>query len=138
MSSPLVSLPEEVIANIISTIPDTSLLSLWLTCRKLYRICGSPLEMRNRCLQFKFWDERHDIKKKEAQQPIDVDWKGLFLHRYIVDKETTRLLNLIIEQPTNHITRFNQIADFGYDAKDCLSRHAEASDDEVSDSLARR
>jgi len=50
----------------------------------------------------------------------------------------THLLDQIIANPTNHINNFNRIVDFGYDAKDCLKTHAEVSDDEVNDPLARR
>ena len=135
----LVSLPEEVISSIISYIPDAALLALSETCIKLNRICSSPLELRERCLHYKHWQEHHNIDAKIAHpRPAEIDWKKLFIHRFNVDRITTNILEDIIEYPTDRIVRFNKLADYGYDAKDCLARHASVRDDEVSDPLARR
>lgn len=135
----LLSLPEEVLSAIISCISDSCLISVSRACRKLNRICSSPLEMRQRCIRFRWWEERHRIEDKKAFSCItDVNWRELFLYRIRVRLATSQLLGRIIETPTNHINNFNKIVDFGYDAKDCLEAHAEVADDEVDDPLARR
>lgn len=135
----LLGLPEEVLAAIISCISDSCLIRVSRACRKLNRICSSPLEMRRRCIRFRWWEERHCIEDKKALVRItDVNWRELFLYRIRVQLATTHLLAQIIETPTNHIDNFNKIVAFGYDAKDCLRAHAEVTDDEVDDPLARR
>ena len=135
----LLALPEEVLAVIISCISDSCLINVARTCRKLKRICSSPLEMRQRCIRFRWWEERHQIEDKKALSRItQVDWRALFLYRIRVGLATSHLLAQIIETPTNHINNFNKIVDFGYDAKDCLRAHGEVADDEVEDPLARR
>ena len=48
----------------------------------------------------------------------------------------TKLLNKIIGESTDRISRFEQIANEGYDAKDCLKAHLDV--DDVEDVLARR
>lgn len=137
--SSFLALPEEVISVIVSYVPDQALLDLSKVNRKLNRICSSPLELRQRCLKYEYWEPRHDIARKRAhRRPGEIDWRELFLWRYNVEISTTKLLDAIIEYPIEHIVRFNKIADFGYDAKDCLKKHAEVGDDEVVDPLARR
>ncbi|KAA8909794.1 Hemimethylated DNA-binding protein YccV like-domain-containing protein [Sphaerosporella brunnea] len=135
----LLSLPEEVLTAIISCISDNCLANVSQVCRKLNRICSSPLEMRQRCLSFRWWSDHHEFEKKKRLSRIaDVNWRALLLYRIKVRLATSRLLDEIISNPTNHINNFNKIVDFGYDAKDCLAMHAEVADDEVDDPLARR
>jgi len=135
----ILSLPEEVLTAIVSLVSDSCLLKVSQVCRKLNRICSSPLEMRQRCIRFRWWEERHEIeKKKRLPRVTDVDWRDLFLYRIRVRLATSHLLDQIIAYPTNHINNFNHIVNFGYDAKDCLKLHASVSDDEVDDPLARR
>jgi F-box protein 21 len=135
----LLSLPEEVLTAIISCLSNNCLTNVAQVCRKLNRICSSPLEMRQRCLCFRWWAEHHQIEQKKRLSRIaDVNWRALFVYRNQVRLVTSRLLDEIIATPTNHINNFNKIVDFGYDAKDCLQVHAEVADDEVEDPLARR
>jgi len=135
----LLSLPEEVLTAIVSLVSDSCLVNVSQVCRKLNRICSSPLEMRQRCIRFRWWDERHQIEeKKRISRVTAVDWRGLFLYRFRVELAAAHLLDQIIANPANHITKFNQIVDFGYDTKDCLKVHADVSDDQVDDPLARR
>lgn len=135
----ILSLPEEVLTAIVSLVSDSCLVNVSQVCRKLNRICSSPLEMRQRCIRLRWWEERHKIEEKKRLPRItDVDWRGLFLYRFRVGLATTHLLDQIIANPANHIINFNHIVDFGYDAKDCLKVHADVSDDEVDDPLARR
>lgn len=95
--------------------------------------------MRQRCLAYRWWEERHNVAAKKASRHIaDVNWKELFFHRHKVELITLRFLNEIIEDPMNHIVKFNKVVDFGYDAKDCLKEQAEVSDTDVDDPLARR
>ncbi|KAI5813780.1 hypothetical protein BZA77DRAFT_284357 [Pyronema omphalodes] len=135
----LLSLPEEVITSIIFYISESSLVELSRTCRKLYRLCSSPLEIRQRCLTRRWWDRRHNFTAMVNCKDIHkVNWLKLYIHRMNVERTTTRLLDEIIANPTNHINNFNRIVDFGYDAKDTLARHAQVEDDQVDDPLARR
>lgn len=136
----LLSLPEEIIENTLKFIPDddSALLDISLVCKKLYRLSNSPLEWRARCRRFRYWEPRHEYQKKVKHPlPAEVDWRSLFVERIYSYKRTTMLLNEIISSPVDRIKKFNKIADLGYDAKDCLAEHANASDD-VEDVLARR
>ncbi|TGZ80158.1 YccV-like-domain-containing protein [Ascodesmis nigricans] len=138
-NSTLLFLPRELLLQIISYLPDEDNVSVAQTCTKLKLVCSWPVENRKRCLQYKYWEDEHDISNKFAHRPItDIDWRKMFTHRFNVDRRTTAILNRIIESPTNRIVHFNEIADFGYDAKDTLERHAMVKDDEVLDPLARR
>lgn len=137
--SALLSLPEEVLAHVISFLPDPALVALTHVCNKLYRIGNAPLELRRRCLSYRYWHERHAITaKRRYSRPTAIDWKSLFMYRLRVELATDSLLNDIIELPTGRMGRFNNIADFGFDSKDCLVRNAEVGEDEVDDTLARR
>jgi F-box protein 21 len=137
----ILSLPEEVMVHILRFIPDDdddTLLNIGLVCRKLYRLSNSPLEWRSRCRRFRYWEPRHEYQKKiKHPLPAEVDWRSLFVDKIHSYKRTTMLLNEIISSPIDRINKFNKIADFGYDAKDCLAEHAGAADD-VEDVLARR
>jgi F-box protein 21 len=135
----LLSLPEEVLTTIVSCLTDQALVELTQVCKKLKRICSSPLEMQQRCMHYQWWEDRHEIEKKKSyRRTSDVNWRDLFFHRFRVQVLTVRLLSRIIENPIYHIVNFNKIAEFGYDAKDCLKAQAEVKDDEVDDPLARR
>ena len=67
----------------------------------------------------------------------DMDWKKLYSYRQKVDFATTRILNSIIEVQIGRIKKFEEISEFGYDAKDALLRHCHTSD-AAEDMLARR
>ena len=139
MTATLLSLPEEVLTLIVASISDACLLELACVCKKLNRICSSPLEMRQRCMRLRWWEEGHDMDRKKALPHVgDVNWRELFLYRMRVGRATSHFLAEIIAHPTHHIGYFNRIVKYGYDAKDCLYVHAEVADDEVDDSLARR
>jgi F-box protein 21 len=135
----LYSLPEEAIDQILSYIPDESLLKVAHVCRKFDRIAKSPLEMRRRCLQFRYWHYRHNINRRNYPNLsiVDRDWRTLFIHRMRVAKVTSALLNRIINEPTHRIARFNEIAEFEYDAEDTLVKSVQIGP-EAEDVLARR
>ncbi|KAL7276273.1 hypothetical protein RUND412_000739 [Rhizina undulata] len=138
-SSSLLSLPEEVLEQVLTYVPDEdTILTINRVCRTLQRLVNQPLEWRNRCKRFHFWEPKHNYaEKRRHPRPAEIDWKVLFVHRFHVERRTTKLLNEIIASPMDRIRRFNEIADFGYDAMDCLAGHAKAGE-EIEDVLARR
>lgn len=76
------------------------------------------------------------MPQKLASPVSSVNWKALFVLRYYVDRSVTRLLDSILASQTGRIEKFRAVIDFGYDAKDTLSRHGAVKDGE--DHLARR
>jgi F-box protein 21 len=136
----LLSLPEEIIEHTLQFLPDddSTVLDIGLVCKKLYRLSNSPLEWRSRCRRFRYWEPRHGYHQKlRHPRPAEIDWRSLYVERIYLHRRTTRLLNDIIASSINRIPRFNEIADIGYDAKDCLAEHANAPND-AEDVLARR
>lgn len=88
-------------------------------------------------MEFTYWDSKHRIGQKFAGNVGDVDWRKLYTYRRRIDKETTALLDSILDGQINRISKFKSISEFGYDAKDTLLRHCRTSED-AEDVLARR
>lgn len=132
-------LPDEVIQQILSyTSPRDTLVNI-SRISKRYNILGSEdLLWRHHCrADFKYWDPKNRIKTKLSGPVGDVDWRALYLRRKSVEKQTTAILNSILEGQIHRIQKFEEICAFGYDAKDTLLRHCAASED-AEDVLARR
>jgi len=83
-----------------------------------------------RCARFAYWEQA-------PADDITNDWKSLFNRRLCIEKKTTSCLEAIINFSHGRIENFEQIKMFGYDAKDCLLAHSQASA-EADDVLARR
>lgn len=128
----LLSLSDEVLVLIVESISDSCLLKVARVCKNLNWICSSPLEMRRRCVRMRWWEERHDMDRKKAlPRVVDVNWRELFMYRMRVGMVTAHHLGEIIAHPTQRTKYFNLIAEYGYDAKDCLQANTEIGDDEV-------
>ena len=135
----LAELPNEVLRNIIFHLePSDSLNSVQLVSRQFYTLSQEPLLWRYHCkTQFKYWDEKHDIRRRFNAEAEETEWRALYLDRKNTDERTTSLLDSILSQQTKRITQANMIAEFGYDAKDTLLRHRNC-DPNAPDVLARR
>ena len=135
----LAELPNEVLRNIIFHLePSDSLNSVQLVSRQFYTLSQEPLLWRYYCkTQFKYWDEKHDIRRRFNAEAEETEWRALYLDRKNTDERTTSLLDSILSQQTKRITQANMIVEFGYDAKDTLLRHRNC-DPNAPDVLARR
>lgn len=134
----IIGLPDELLQSIFSFVPDTSIFSISLVCRRFYHLSSLPISWRTRCAQYTFWEPHHCYQQKlKHSNPSEVQWKRLFVRRYRTDKRVTELLDGIIKHSTDRTSRFEKIAQEGYDAKDCLKKHLEIADN-FEDSLARR
>ena len=138
-SGNLESLPDEVLQHILFYIsPHDVLLNTQRVSKRFNRLACEPLLWRYHCrTQFKYWDSDHRIRQKFLGNVGDVDWKNLYTHRSKVDLKTTDILDSILDDQVNRIRKFNEIAKFGYDAKDTLLRHCHTSET-AEDVLARR
>lgn len=132
-------LPEEIIQKILLYCdPDDISLNLQRVCQRLQRLSNEPFLWRHNCqLEFRYWDIKHCIQDKYLCPVGDVDWKSLYRYRKKVDLKTTQLLNSIICTQKSRISKYEAIAEFGYDAKDTLLRHI-GVDENTEDVLARR
>ncbi|KAJ4365899.1 hypothetical protein N0V83_008521 [Neocucurbitaria cava] len=132
-------LPTEILEAIFLHIDSYSLISVSLTSKLLKQLTtDAPLIWRHICrTRFKTWDSRHNIAAKYAGPLSDVDWRSLFLQKITIEKRTRELLDHIVATQHERIRCINEIADFGYDAKETLLRECACPDD-AEDVLARR
>ncbi|KAF1956716.1 YccV-like-domain-containing protein [Byssothecium circinans] len=138
MTRTFVQLPTELLEAIFFHLEPQSLLSVSQTNRFINSITHAPSIWRNLCQKhYQTWAPHHDIAAKLTGPLSSVDWRSLFVYRVNVEREALRLLNCILESPTNRIRHINQIADFGYDVKETLLKQLGCPDD-AEDVLARR
>ncbi|CAO2656462.1 Nn.00g052650.m01.CDS01 [Neocucurbitaria sp. VM-36] len=132
-------LPTEILEAIFLHLDPHSLISVSLTSKLLKQLTtDAPLIWRHICrTRFKTWDSRHNIAAKYAGPLSDVDWRALFISKITVEKQTRELLDHIVATQHERIRCINEIADFGYDAKETLLRECACPDD-AEDVLARR
>ena len=135
----LTALPTEILEAIFLQLDPRSLLALSQTSSFIKRITSdAPILWRHFCrTTFKSWAPHHNIATKFAGPLSDVDWRKLFIERIKIEKRTLVLLNNVLETQQGRIRRINEIADFGYDAKETLLREIDCPDD-AEDVLARR
>lgn len=89
-------------------------------------------------MNFHLWEPTHKIQGKlNNPLPLEVDWKSLFISRWNVNRETSKILNKIASTTTHRIKEFHKIGSFGYDAVEYLIGQTKASDD-LEDVLSRR
>ncbi|KAL8849466.1 MAG: hypothetical protein Q9221_005548 [Calogaya cf. arnoldii] len=137
MTMILSDLPNEILYQILFSVPPASIPTLQQVSRK-FNDLSQPLVWRHNCqTQFKYWSPEHDITTKYAQVPAKVDWKQLFQARHLADRATSRDLEDILSSQVGRIERSEKILAHGYDARDTLLRHLNVSDD-AEDVLARR
>ena len=139
MAPSLADLPPEILHLIFTHLDPASVVSVSLTCRKA-KECGvdSQIVWRRLCrISFRFWAAHHDITNKLVAPISSVDWRALFIYRANVERSTRRLLNCVLESQQRRIQHINDVADFGYDAKETLLDEYACPDD-AEDVLARR
>ncbi|KAH7085605.1 Hemimethylated DNA-binding protein YccV like-domain-containing protein [Paraphoma chrysanthemicola] len=132
-------LPTEILEAIFLHLDPHSLLSVSQTNKLIKQLTAdSPIVWRHLCWsQFKSWDVRHNIAAKFAGPLSDVDWRALYVEKYKIGTRTRVLLDHIVGTQHQRMRCINDIADFGYDAKETLLREQKCSDD-ADDVLARR
>ncbi|KAF2871035.1 Hemimethylated DNA-binding protein YccV like-domain-containing protein [Massariosphaeria phaeospora] len=135
----LATLPTEILEAIFLHLDPQSLVAVARTSKFNKRITtDAPIVWRHLCqTRFRFWDPRRDIAAKYAAPLSGVDWRALFIQRVVIEKDTTALLNQMLGSQQDRILHINEIAEFGYDAKDTLLREMTCPDD-AEDVLARR
>lgn len=131
--------PDEIIHHMLYYVsPEDTLSSVQLVSRRLRHIASEPLLWRYYCQHgFQFWNPKHNLRGKLRDKASDVNWKGLFLIRKRQNDEISRLFELVLATKVNRVSRTEQIAELGYDAKDFLLEQCRA-DDSFDDVLARR
>lgn len=132
-------LPTEILEAIFLNLDPHSLVSVSQTNKLIKRLTtDAPIVWRHLCkTQFKTWDARHNIAAKLAGPLSDVNWRALYMAKHLINRRTKDLLNHIVATQQGRIRCINDIADFGYDAKEILLRECACPDD-AEDVLARR
>ena len=137
MAVKLNELPIEVLHQIISYIPPSSVPTVQRVSRKFNNL-PQPLLWRDHCrTHFKYWSPERDLQQKLAGCVTGTDWKTLFSDRYSIDRSIARDVDGILASQRHRIEKAERILGYGYDAKDTLLRHLNVSDD-AEDVLARR
>lgn len=137
MLSSLNHLPEEILHSILCYSHPRSAVALQQTSRRFKDVTIQPLLWRHYCqTYYRFWDRKHEIKKKFTLLASEVDWKALFVLRYKIDTSVAQLLDSILASQSGRIEKFRSVMEFGYNAKDTLLRNSQVQDGE--DHLARR
>ncbi|KAL6703465.1 hypothetical protein ACN47E_009639 [Coniothyrium glycines] len=135
----LTDLPIEILEAIFLHLDPYSVLFASQTNKAIQQLTAeAPILWRHFCrTQFRTWDTRHHIAAKFAGPLGSVDWRALFMSRIQTEKRTKELLNHIVATQHERIRCINEIAEFGYDAKDTLLKERACPDD-ADDVLARR
>lgn len=137
MAITLSELPIEILHQIISYIPPSSVPTVQTVSRKFNGL-PQPLLWRDHCCtQFKYWSPEHDLQQKLSGAVVESNWKKLFSDRYSIDRSTTRDVNGILASQLKRIEKVERIVGYGYDAKDALLQHLNVVED-AEDVLARR
>jgi F-box protein 21 len=140
MPSPcLTDLPTEILEAIFFDLDPRDLVSVSQTNKLIKNLTAdSPIIWRHLCrTQFKTWDSRHRIAAKLTAPLSDVDWRALYIEKSKIGKRTKALLDHVVSTQHLRIKCINEIAEYGYDAKEALLREFTCSDD-AEDVLARR
>lgn len=139
MRPSLTDLPTEILEAIFLHLDPQALLSVSQTNKPIRALAtDSPIIWRHLCqTRFKTWDSRHNIAAKYRGPLSNVDWKALFITRIEIEWKTKTLLNRILTTQHERIRCINEIANFGYDAKETLLRECACPED-ADDVLARR
>ena len=132
-------LPTEILEAIFLHLDPRSLISASQTSKLIKQLTAdSPILWRHLCqTQFRTWHSRHNIATKVAGPLSDVDWRALYMEKTKIEARTRALLDHVVSTQHKRIQCINEIADFGYDAKEALLRQLECPDD-AEDVLSRR
>jgi F-box protein 21 len=133
----LIHLPDEILNSILCLSSPQTCAAVEQTHPRFRNVTNEPLLWRYYCQShYKYWDRRHEIRQKLTRPVKTIEWKTLFVSRYLVDRSVTQLLDSILDSQTGRIKKFCSMIDLGYDAKDTLLRHSRVNSGE--DILARR
>jgi F-box protein 21 len=132
-------LPTEILEAIFLNLDPRSLASVSQTNKLIKELStDAPIIWRHLCkTQFRTWDSRHNIIAKFAAPLSDVDWRALYMTKHTIERRTKELLNRAVASQQGRIRCINDIAEFGYDAKETLLKECACPDD-AEDVLARR
>ena len=137
MTVTLGELPVEVLHQIISYVPPSSVPIIQTVSRK-FKDLPQPILWRDHCCtHFKYWSSEHDFERSYLGAVSKTNWKELFINRYSIDRSITCEVNGILASQHNRIEKAERIMAHGYDAKDTLLRHLNV-DHDVEDVLCRR
>jgi F-box protein 21 len=137
MTVTLSELPNEVLQQVLYYLPPLSLPAFQLVNRR-FSLLANGLIWRHVCTsKYRYWKSDHNIGEKLAAKVEQTNWKELYTQRHVIDRHTTQTLNSILSSQTGRIEKFQQILQYGYDAKDCLLWHYSSASD-AEDVLARR
>ncbi len=133
------ALPTEILEAIFLHLDPPSFVAVSQTNKLINSLTAdAPVIWRHYCqTSFTTWDSRHHIADQFAGPLSDVDWRALYVSRLGIEKRTIFLLQRVVAAQHERIQSINEIADFGYDAKETLLRECACPDD-VEDVLARR
>lgn len=134
----LTDLPNEVIHQILQCLPPSDVPSLELVSQSFRTLARQSVLWQHFCRSnFEYWDQRWDIGSKMKANPANIDWKGIYSERHMIDRSTTHQIDSVLSSQTGRIAKSANIVGLGYDAKDTLIRHLRVGDD-AEDVLARR
>lgn len=131
-------LPQEILHAILCYCDPLSSVALERTSRRFGGVTNEPILWRFYCqAHFQYWDSRHDMIDKLSRPISTVDWKALFVARYLMDHAASKSFDGILQTQTGRIRTSGSIVALGYDVKDTLLRNIRA-DPTAHDYLARR
>jgi F-box protein 21 len=134
-----IELPTEILEAIFLHLDPPALIALSQSNRVIKQLTtDSPIIWRHLCrTSFTTWAPHHNIAAKFAGPLSNVDWRALYIRKTRIQRETRRLLEHVLATQHERIQCINDIAEFGYDAKETLLRECACPDD-AEDVLARR
>lgn len=132
-------LPDEVVQHILLFLSPARIVeNVQLVSKRFNRLSGDPLLWKHHCqVDFKYWDSKHQIRRKFRGDAHVENWRSIYAYRMRIHARATRLLDSIIADQVNRISKYKQIADIGYDVKDTLLLHCHSPSTQ-DDHLARR
>ena len=137
MAKTIEDLPTEIIHQILEYVTPSTIPAVQLVSRQFSTII-QPLLWRHYCqVKYHFWSASRSIEAKYLDEVVKTDWKALYIERYRLECDVDREINSILSSQSGRLEKVQSITARGYDAKDALLRHLNASDD-AADVLARR
>ncbi|KAK4694902.1 F-box protein 21, partial [Lecanoromycetidae sp. Uapishka_2] len=137
MAITLSELPNEVIYQILLSIPPTSVPTLQKVSRQ-FNDLAQPILWRHHCQTlYRYWSPEHRMRENFNGPVAKIDWKNIFAERHGVDRITSTAIDSILASQVSRIEKTERIIGHNYDAKDTLLRQLNVEDD-AEDVLARR
>lgn len=132
-------LPNELLENIFSYLPATTVIALGVVNQRLNTISNTPSIWRRYVVNgWKYWKSDADQRRTVNGNPLEVRWRSLYHDRSRKDREALQIFDNLLSTQQSRIVRMEEIvALYGHDAKDLLLGLS-ATPDEGEDVLARR